>query len=83
MTRVPKHDSKQEGKGGNGEHSWVGLTIGVHSVGVNQALESSSVFVGPILFIYDLGLLILYIVIPVVCWVDLCCWYLFYCWRYS
>ena len=47
MTSITKHDSEEEGEGGDGEHSRVGLAVGVHSIGVNQALESGSIFVCP------------------------------------
>ena len=47
MPRVPEHDGKQEGEGGDGEDCGVDLPIGVHSVGVHQVLVASGVLVGP------------------------------------
>ena len=46
MTRVPEHDSEQEGEGGDGEDRRVDLPVGVHSVGVHQVLVARGVFVG-------------------------------------
>mmetsp|Transcript_17005 Transcript_17005/g.29076 ORF Transcript_17005/g.29076 Transcript_17005/m.29076 type:complete len:337 (-) Transcript_17005:1004-2014(-) len=37
---VPKHDRKEEGKGHNGEHRWIDLTVASHTIGRHDALKT-------------------------------------------
>jgi hypothetical protein len=40
--KLTKHDGKQEGEGGNGEHSRVDLPVARHAIGIHNRLQNAT-----------------------------------------